>query len=76
MSEYEERKQNFIERGLDEESASSQVYSLILPKLQKDLERIYLERLFWMRQLRKNRIHTYVEGQFGFKDGGQVIVPV
>ena len=52
VSEYEEIKQNFIERGLDEESASSQAYSLILPKLQKDLERIYLERL-----LRKNRVH-------------------
>ena len=47
VSEYEEIKQNFIERGLDEESASSQAYSLILPKLQKGLERIYLERLFW-----------------------------
>ena len=35
VSEYEEIKQNFIERGLDEESASSQAYSLILPKLQK-----------------------------------------
>ena len=45
VSEYEEIKQNFIERGLDEESASSQAYSLILPKLQKDLESIYLERL-------------------------------
>ena len=60
MSEYEEIKQNFIERELDEESASSQAYSLILPKLQKDLERIYLERLFWMRQLRKNRVHRKV----------------
>ena len=60
MSEYEEIKQNFIERGLDEESASSQAYALILPKLQKDLERIYLERLFWMRQLRKNRVHRKV----------------
>ena len=50
VSEYEEIQQNFIERGLDEESASSQAYSLILPKLQKDLERIYLECLFWMRQ--------------------------
>ena len=58
VSEYEEIKQNFIERGLDEECASSQAYSLILPKLQKDLERIYLERLFWMRQLRKNRVAT------------------
>ena len=60
VSEYEEIKQNFIERGLDEESASSQAYSLILPKLQTDLERIYLERLFWMRQLRKNRVHRKV----------------
>ena len=55
VSEYKEIEQNFIERGLDEESASSQAYALILPKLQKDLESIYLERLFWMRQLRKNR---------------------
>ena len=60
VSDYEEIKQNFIERGLDEESASSQAYSLILPKLQKDLERIYLERLFWMGQLRKNRVHRKV----------------
>ena len=60
VSEYEEIKQNFIDRGLDEESASSQAYSLILPKLQKDLKRIYLERLFWMRQLRKNRVHRKV----------------
>ena len=60
VSEYKEIKQNFIERGLDEESASSQAYSFILPKLQKDLERIYLERLFWMRQLRKNRVHRKV----------------
>ena len=60
VREYEEIKQNFIERGLDEESASSQAYALILPKLQKDLERIYLERLFWMRQLRKNCVHRKV----------------
>ena len=38
VSEYEEIKQNFTERGLDEESASSQAYLLILPKLQKALK--------------------------------------
>ena len=53
VREYEEIKQNFIERGLDEERASSQAYLLILPKPQKDLESIYLERLLWMRQLDK-----------------------
>ena len=58
VSEYEEIKQNFIERGLDEESICSELYSLILPKLQKDLERIHVERLFWMRQLRKNRVKS------------------
>ena len=60
VSEYEEIQQNFTERRLDEESASSQAYALILPKLQKDLERIYLERLFWMRHLRKDRVHRKV----------------
>ena len=33
VGEYKEIKQNFIERGLDEESASSQAYAVILPKL-------------------------------------------
>ena len=60
VNEYEEIKQNFIERGLEEEGASNQAYSLILPKQQKDFERIYLERLFWMRQLRRNRVHRKV----------------
>ena len=58
VSEYEEIKQNVIERGLDEDS--SQAYSLIFPKLPKDLERIYLGRLFWMRQLSKNRVHRKI----------------
>ena len=60
VSEYEEIKQNYIERGLDEESASSQAYSLVLPKLQKDLESIYLGRLLWMRHLKRNRVHRKV----------------
>jgi hypothetical protein len=43
-SEYEEIKQNFIGKGFDEETACSQAYALMLPKIQKDLETIYLER--------------------------------
>ena len=31
-----------------------------MPKQQKDLESIYLERLLWMRQLKKNRVHRKV----------------
>ena len=43
VSEYEEMKKNFIEKN---KGASSQAYALILPKLQRHLESIYLERLF------------------------------
>ena len=35
VGEYEEIKQNFFERALDEEKAGSQAYALTLPKLQK-----------------------------------------
>ena len=43
VTECEETKQKLIKRRLDEESASSQAYALILPKLQKDFESIYLQ---------------------------------
>ena len=44
VSEYEEMKKKFIEKN--KEGATSQAYALILPKLQRHLESIYLERLF------------------------------
>jgi hypothetical protein len=57
---FEEMKENLINSGLDEQSAMDEAYSNILPKLQKELENIYMERLLWMRQLKKDPIHKKI----------------
>ena len=46
---FEEVKMNLIHSGLDKQSAGEKAYSSILPKLQKELENIYMERLLWMK---------------------------
>ena len=38
-------------RRLDEQAARDQAYSNVLPKLQKELESVYMQRLMWMVQL-------------------------
>jgi hypothetical protein len=45
LSEFEELTQNFTAEGFDENEAKDKAYILILPKLRKDLQNIYLERL-------------------------------
>ena len=35
-------------------------YANILPKIQKELEGIYMERLLWMQQLKKHPIHQKI----------------
>ena len=50
---FEEMKENLINRGLDEQSAKDNAYCNILPELQKELENIYIDRLVWMKQLKK-----------------------
>ena len=57
---YEELKQNFIDNGFDDESAQHKAYSLVQPKLQKELESVYLERLLWIRELRRDPIHRKI----------------
>ena len=57
---FEEMKESLLNSGLDEQSAKDQAYSNILPKLQKELENIYLERLLWMSQLKKDPIHKKI----------------
>ena len=43
----EEMKESLINTGLDEQSAKDKAFSNMLPKLQKELGNIYLERLVW-----------------------------
>ena len=56
----EEMKKSLINTGLDEQSAKDKAFSNMLPKLQKELENIYMERLVWMRQLKKDPIHKKI----------------
>ena len=46
-------------RRLDEQTARDQ-YSSVLPKLQKELESIYMQRLMWMVQLKSDPIHRKI----------------
>jgi hypothetical protein len=45
LSEFEVLTQNFTAEGFDENEAKVKAYLFILPKLRKDLQNIYLERL-------------------------------
>jgi hypothetical protein len=57
---FEEMKESLINSGLDEQSAKDKAYSNILPKLQKELENIYMGRLVWMKQLKKDPVHKKI----------------
>jgi hypothetical protein len=57
---FEEMKESLINSGLDEQSVKDKAYSNILPKLQKELENIYMERLVWMKQLKKDPVHKKI----------------
>ena len=56
----EEMKESLINTGLDEQSAKDKAFSNMLPKLQKELENIYMERLVWMRQQKKDPVHKKI----------------
>ena len=57
---FEKMKESLINSRLDEQSSKDKANSNILPKLQKELENIYMERLSWMRQLKKDPIHKKI----------------
>ena len=59
LSEFEELMQNFTAEGFDKNEAKDKAY-LILPELRKDLQNIYLERLLWIRQLKRDPIHKNI----------------
>ena len=54
---FQEMKINLTQSGLDEETAGETAYSNILPELQKELETIYLQRLQWIQQPKKDPVH-------------------
>lgn len=58
--DFDEMKESLVNSGLDEQTAENQAYSNILPKLQKELESIYMQRLMWINQLKKDPIHRKI----------------
>ena len=57
---FQEMKMNLTQSGLDEETAGETAYSNILPELQKELKSIYLQRLQWIQQLKKDLVHKKI----------------
>ena len=53
-------KEILINNGIDEQTARDQAYSNVLPKLQKELESVYMQRLMWMAQLKNDPIHRKI----------------
>ena len=49
-----------INSGIDEQTARDQAYSNVLPKLQKELESVYMQRLMWMAQVKNDLIHRKI----------------
>ena len=48
MLEFKELTETFTADGLEEEEARDKAYLTILPKLRKDLQIFYLDRLLWI----------------------------
>ena len=60
MPEFEELTETFTADGLEEEEARDKAYLTILPKLRKDLQSIYVDRLLWIAQLKKDPIQKHI----------------
>ena len=57
---FQEMKMYLTHSGLDEETARETAYSNILPELQKELKSVYLQRLQWIQQLKKDPVHKKI----------------
>ena len=60
MPEFQELTETFTADGLKEEEAKDKAYLTILTKLRKDLQSIYLNRLLWIAQMKKDPVHKQI----------------
>ncbi len=60
IAEFNELTQNFTTDGLDEVEPENKAYLVVMPKLRKELQNVYLERLLWIRQLKRDPIHKTI----------------
>ena len=60
QSEFEEIKEHLMSSGWDSGAAIKEANSYILPKLQKVLDDIYVERLMWMHDMKRDPVHRKI----------------
>ena len=60
VPEFQELTETFTADGLEEKEARDKAYLTILPKLRKDLQSIYLNRLLWIPQMKNDPIHKQI----------------
>ena len=60
LEESEELVESLVSQGHTEDEAKHKAFTTLLPKLQKELRNVYLDRLIWMRELKKDPIHKKV----------------
>ena len=60
MPEFEELTETFTADGLVEEEARDKAYTTILPKLRRDIQSVYLDRILWIAQMKKDPIHKQI----------------
>ena len=59
-TKHSELVQSFENEGFGEIDAKKQVFAAILPELRKELGNVYMDRLQWMRQLKRDPVHRKI----------------
>ena len=52
--------ESFTANGLEEQEARDKAYITTLPKFRKDSQSIYLDRLLWIAQMKKDPVHKQI----------------
>ena len=60
FDDFEEIKDRLITNGQDEQTAKTEAYFEILPKLQKQLANVYAERLSWISEMKNDPVHRKI----------------
>ena len=59
-TKYDELVQNFQNEGLSKIEAKKKAFSEILPVLRKELGNVYLDRLQWMTEMKRDPVHRKI----------------
>ena len=59
-TKHSELVQSFENEGFSETDAKKQAFAAILPELRKELGDVYMDRLQWMSQLKRDPVHRKI----------------